>query len=65
MMTLVRRDLDHSNLAGSDFVVVNRAILMNPSEVHEFTHMDTKELKKMLRGSWTLGGTIPLTSLFQ
>ena len=58
MMKLVRRGLDHSSLTDSDFVVVNRAILMNPGEVHDFTYMETKEAKKMLRGSWTLGGVV-------
>jgi len=43
MMKLVRRGLDYSSLTDRDFVVVNRAILMNPGEVHDFTFMETKE----------------------
>ena len=58
MKILMRRDLHGSISSDRDFLVVNRAILMNTSEVHEFTYPDTKAVKKMVRGSWTLGGTV-------
>ena len=58
MKALMRRDLDDSILTDGDFLVVDRAILMNPSEVHEYTYSYTKEVRKLLRGSWTLGGVV-------
>ena len=58
MKILMRRNLHTSISSDPDVLVVNRAILMNPSDVYQFTLMKTKEVKKMLRGSWTLGGTV-------
>ena len=58
MKILMRSDLHGSIGSDPDILVVNRALLMNPNEVHKLTHKNTKDVKKIVRGSWTLGGTV-------
>ena len=58
MKTLSRRGFYNSNLSAEETQAVSLAILMNPSEVYEFTRSYEKEQRKTLRGSWSLGGIV-------